>query len=269
MNYTWNSLQINILLDQTDYDKIVAGYDFGTNMDHKWRIIFENNWLTFNRSWANDPIYKLYIRKLGNNYITDQAQTTHDLDSVDIHKSFKEVNNYHLLFIGALLESHIFNPDSIAFDILSNSKFLVLSKLNLNSIHGINHWRKVEKIGKYLAEKNGADLELITAFAYLHDWGRINDETDPEHGIRSVEIINELRDRLEITDNQLEKLKYAIEHHSNGSAESDNITIQTCWDSDRLDLWRIGITPDPKYLSTGQAKMNETLDYSRYLNHQF
>ena len=32
------------------------------------------------------------------------------------------------------------------------------------------------------------------------------------------------------------------------------MTIQTCWDADRLDLIRAGITPDPNHLCTAAAK---------------
>jgi len=56
---------------------------------------------------------------------------------------------------------------------------------------------------------------------------------------------------------------YACEHHSNQTAKSDNITIQICWDSDRLDIWRLGIEPDPKYFYTGLAKQPETILYAK------
>ncbi|MCA9790206.1 MAG: hypothetical protein KC910_00365 [Candidatus Eremiobacteraeota bacterium] len=31
-------------------------------------------------------------------------------------------------------------------------------------------------------------------------------------------------------------------------------TIATCWDSDRLDLDRVGVDPDPAFLSTAAAR---------------
>jgi hypothetical protein len=39
-----------------------------------------------------------------------------------------------------------------------------------------------------------------------------------------------------------------MENHTNGY-KHDDITIQSCWDSDRLDLGRVDITPSPDYLS--------------------
>ncbi len=47
---------------------------------------------------------------------------------------------------------------------------------------------------------------------------------------------------------QLDQLCFALKHHSGGDVSID-ATIQTCWDSDRLDLGRVGIIPSPKYLS--------------------
>src|SRR5271157_5370311 len=41
-----------------------------------------------------------------------------------------------------------------------------------------------------------------------------------------------------------------------------NVTIQTCWDADRLDLGRVGITPHPSLLCTDAAKRPETIKWA-------
>jgi hypothetical protein len=46
----------------------------------------------------------------------------------------------------------------------------------------------------------------------------------------------------------------------------DDPTIGVCFDSDRLNLWRVGITPDPKYLSTDAAVDDELQHWSRSLH---
>jgi len=48
-------------------------------------------------------------------------------------------------------------------------------------------------------------------------------------------------------------LDYAIRHHVDGDV-SDDPTIGTCWDADRLDLGRVGIVPDERYMSTARGK---------------
>jgi uncharacterized protein len=48
-------------------------------------------------------------------------------------------------------------------------------------------------------------------------------------------------------------LHTACADHTKGLLDAD-ITIQTCWDADRLDLGRVGIVPDPDRLCTDAAR---------------
>lgn len=52
---------------------------------------------------------------------------------------------------------------------------------------------------------------------------------------------------------RFEILVFAIHHHTDGFT-SDNPTIGTCWDADRLDLGRVGIIPSPALMSTQAGK---------------
>ena len=38
------------------------------------------------------------------------------------------------------------------------------------------------------------------------------------------------------------------------TSQTGNPTIDACFDSDRLDLWRVGIIPDPDRLATEKGK---------------
>lgn len=126
----------------------------------------------------------------------------------------------------------------------------------LTSIHGILHWEHVEAIGSHLAAFVEADLEVITLFAYIHDACRFNEEFDPQHGERSSQLAKDLFKSkfIQISTRQLKDLTVACQFHSQKRVKPENITIATCWDADRLDLWRIGITPNPNYLFSGLAK---------------
>ena len=42
-----------------------------------------------------------------------------------------------------------------------------------------------------------------------------------------------------------------------------DITIQTCWDADRLDLGRIGITPKSHYLGSSLAKDHNFIEMAQ------
>lgn len=137
-----------------------------------------------------------------------------------------------------------------------------------NSIHGINHWRRVREIGDRLAKQyKDADYYVINYFAYIHDVKRQDDGDDPEHGARAAKYALELyKDGWrELSEEQMKKLMYACQFHSQSDAKSDDITIQICWDADRLDLWRLGIAPDPVMLYTNEARKKETIDFTKEL----
>ena len=140
-------------------------------------------------------------------------------------------------------------------------------RLDINSLHGISHWNRVREIGFYLARKTEADLRVAVLFAALHDSCRENEGADPEHGSRAVEYLLGLNNKglLPIDDKQLNQLTYACENHSKRSAKSDDITIQACWDADRLDLYRVGEIPDPAFLYTEAGKSPEAIDFALQL----
>lgn len=135
-------------------------------------------------------------------------------------------------------------------------------KLDLLSIHGKGHWARVRKAGDFLCSYENADYEVVFLFAYLHDIKRINEGDDPEHGQRVGVFIEKLyqENQIRILKNQLEVLVFACLHHSNSNIESSNITVQTCWDADRLDLWRIGIKPDKNMLNTILGRSKEAIN---------
>ncbi len=121
-------------------------------------------------------------------------------------------------------------------------------------IHGLGHIRNVEKDGIFLSEHLGADIICVRLFALFHDIKRENDGQDPEHGKRAADYVVKLNgDLFDLDDDRLEKLVYACSFHTDGQI-SDDITIGTCWDADRLDIGRIGIEPSEKYMSTKIGK---------------
>lgn len=139
-------------------------------------------------------------------------------------------------------------------------KIASLLKISPDSIHGIGHWQRVEKIGHYISDRNGADKKIISAFAYLHDIGRTVEYDEAGHGKRSADIAvrHFTFKELGLNEGQYEKLLIAISLHDIADARSSDLTIQTCWDADRLDLLRVHIMPDKNLLYTDVAKSDET-----------
>ncbi len=132
-------------------------------------------------------------------------------------------------------------------------------KIDWHGIHGANHWARVFHHGKYIAKRREADLLVVELFAFLHDSCRWSDGRDLGHGERGAEFAYGMNgDLFQLNDSQLDDLCFAIRHHSGGDV-STNATIQTCWDSDRLDLGRVGIIPSPKFISDVATEM---IDYA-------
>jgi uncharacterized protein len=119
--------------------------------------------------------------------------------------------------------------------------------------HGVGHWARVLENGLRLAKETGANVEVVQLFAVFHDACRINEGHDPGHGERGGELALALREEwFAISDEEFDLLYAACVDHTDGKTEAD-ITIQTCWDADRLDLGRVGICPEPRKLCTKAA----------------
>jgi uncharacterized protein len=122
-------------------------------------------------------------------------------------------------------------------------------RLDWKGIHGANHWARVLHHGKNIGQLRKADLLVVELFGFMHDSCRLNEGQDLKHGQRAAEFAHGIHgDFYSLQPKQLDQLCFAMQHHSGGEVSVD-ATIQTCWDSDRLDLGRVGIVPSAQYLS--------------------
>lgn len=141
-------------------------------------------------------------------------------------------------------------------------------------IHGELHWRTVGANGLWLAGSvEGVDTQVVFLFALLHDTMRLNDGHDPEHGRRAATFAAELdaAGLLGIAAPQLGLLVHACAEHADGTVSTDP-TVGVCWDADRLDLPRVGITPRPELFSTDAARsgahpLAEAPDWAELFGH--
>jgi uncharacterized protein len=118
------------------------------------------------------------------------------------------------------------------------------------SVHGPAHWRRVERNGLFIAKRSGAVEEIVRLFAVFHDSRREHDGEDKSHGARGAAYAASLRGVLfQLSDRHFELLDFACKWHAHGWL-SEDATIGTCWDADRLDLGRVGIKPRASYMST-------------------
>jgi uncharacterized protein len=136
-------------------------------------------------------------------------------------------------------------------------------RIEIGGIHGVSHWSRVRLNGLRLAALTGADPIVVELFAFLHDACRENEGVDPGHGTRAAQFVDELTPVvLPVNGHQKLLLKLACTGHTDQSVHHDP-TVATCWDADRLDLWRIGIRPDPSRLCTEAARDPAVIEEAR------
>lgn len=126
--------------------------------------------------------------------------------------------------------------------------------------HGVVHWSHVYENGMKLSKQKGVNRKILQLFSVFHDSQRQNEWHCENHGNRGAQLALKLRSLCAVSDDEFELLTIACGHHTN-SRTHDNITVQACFDADRLDLGRVGIVPDPRYLCTPLAKTQEIVDW--------
>jgi uncharacterized protein len=132
-------------------------------------------------------------------------------------------------------------------------------RLNWRGAHGLAHWARVRVNGLTLAAHNGANRKVVELFAFVHDYERRDEWSDPLHGPRAAQRLPSLLPFLPpLRTAEIDLLAAACHGHTHGRSHPD-VTVSTCWDADRLDLGRVGIEPHPDYLCTAEARHPETI----------
>ena len=127
------------------------------------------------------------------------------------------------------------------------------SKMGYSSIHGISHWDRVARNADALSTSD-VDSLVVKAFAYIHDVERDNESDDWKHGPRAALLVDEIRSTVLcfLNDQEIEQLKEACRLHTL-RYKTEDATVNACFDADRLDLGRVGITPNPDKMATVQG----------------
>jgi len=113
-----------------------------------------------------------------------------------------------------------------------------------------------------------ADPWVVFLFSVLHDSQRNTDAHDPLHGRKAAAFAAALNGgAFALDDKPLALLEEACAKHSDGLLSTDP-TIAVCWDADRLNLWRVGRSPEPRFLSTSLARLPKWLEAARCLQSQ-
>ena len=135
--------------------------------------------------------------------------------------------------------------------------------LDSRGLHGTAHWMRVRRNGLILSNRSGGNRKVVELFALFHDSLRMNEGWDEFHGERGAQQAYKFwkRGAFPASPSEFELLEWACTEHTTGGNEPGDDTVATCWDADRLDLWRVGIRPNPYKLCTPTARNNELIEW--------
>lgn len=147
---------------------------------------------------------------------------------------------------------------------------LVTNPPGKSLLHGEAHWKAVALTGLFISRlTGGASMPFLYVFAMLHDMCRLNDDHDPAHGERASMLFARLVMHPGVQgfgpyEPATEDMIYALAHHVGAPHARDhaNLNVGICWDADRLNLWRVGVRPDPAYLTTEVGQSSGASAYS-------
>jgi hypothetical protein len=125
-------------------------------------------------------------------------------------------------------------------------------------IHGVAHETRVLIWTQVLAgmvpqEGLSVDAEALGWAAAIHDSQRADEGTDPQHGVRAAEWIEQNRQYLSPSAH-LERVAYICRWHVHPDHEAPDMTpeLMVFKEADALDRWRIGDL-NPDFLRTKAA----------------
>jgi hypothetical protein len=121
--------------------------------------------------------------------------------------------------------------------------------------HGMGHALNTMDLAVRIGRVEGGDLLVIRAAALLHDIGRQNVFSDPDHGRRGARRARVILDRLDVPADRELICEVIARHDDPDDAPNGPVELAVVKDADRLELLRIA----PDYLDLGRLITDEAL----------
>ena len=128
------------------------------------------------------------------------------------------------------------------------------------------HSTRVEAFGLLLMQAyTFVDADVVKWFAYLHDFTKM--KMSVGHGESAADYIKTIRHTIlsDLSDSQIVTLQMACALHMT-TRETEDMTINVCFDADRLDIQRHGIATDPQKMATDLGKRLAKYGYASLLD---
>lgn len=127
------------------------------------------------------------------------------------------------------------------------------------SAHDDGHVERVVKLARFIAEREGADVEVVVMAAKLHDIAR-----DAEnHALESARVAREILTKEERDERFIKAVVHAIEAHSFSSGvEPKTLEAKVLSDADKLDaMGAIGVARAFMYSGEKGRSIEDTLKH--------
>ncbi|RLI88667.1 MAG: phosphohydrolase [Archaeoglobales archaeon] len=141
------------------------------------------------------------------------------------------------------------------------------SRFNFNSFnfssypssHDNGHVERVLKLALYIAEREGAEIEVVRKAAELHDIAR----DKPNHAIEGAKLAREILRREGYSEDFIEKVTHCIEAHSFSSGvKPRTLEAKVLSDADKLDaIGAIGVARAFLYSGEHGRSIEDTLKH--------
>lgn len=157
-----------------------------------------------------------------------------------------------------------------------------LAQEHSQSIHGVRHLSRVVLNATVLTQIEGLDereRRIVCIASGMHDIGRLDDRTDPDHGLRSGLWLEENRDiferrGIELSDKDVEEIKTICTYHEYNYEdipeevkENYGRNLDVLMHADMLDRYRLPRTkwwPREEFIRLPTTK--QLLDIAKYLS---
>ncbi|MEM0503215.1 MAG: HD domain-containing protein [Archaeoglobaceae archaeon] len=123
--------------------------------------------------------------------------------------------------------------------------------------HDEGHVRRVVRMAKFIAEKEGGDIEIVLKSAELHDVAR----SAENHALESAKVAEKLLREQGYSESFIQAVKHAIEAHSfSAKITPKTLEAKILSDADKLDaIGAIGVARAFMFSGERQRSLEETL----------
>jgi uncharacterized protein len=125
----------------------------------------------------------------------------------------------------------------------------------------VEHSIRVANIGKYLAERENANIKIVVISCLLHDVGKFDTEDVMEHGRVSANVARVFLKGTSLSQKEIDAICYAIAVHVDGKSGYDyaeTLESKIVMDSDSLD--RFGAYRIYLSMSWGKESIEGTVE---------